>query len=240
MCKERIKCRKKDVLGNLDMKLEELIQMPNNLDEKTTPSSSHQNTRLDSHTRHHRLVALAPEQGHMEGLVVQEATISPPVVEVLKEDGPSTSGARTPWSIYQNSILTKMLEVWFTNSNRVGTTNYLVAALDDETLLHEKAIDDAELDKLFTACKDWGFFQVVNHGVSSQLREKLKLEIEKFFKLPIEEKKKYQIRAGDVQGYGTGYLEVILQRIDETRYGTSGVIRKSHKRGDEGSDGDFL
>lgn len=45
--------------------------------------------------------------------------------------------------------------------------------------------------------------QVVNHGVSSQLREKLKLEIEKFFKLPIEEKKKYQIRAGDVQGYGT-------------------------------------
>ncbi|KAG5003151.1 hypothetical protein JHK86_027290 [Glycine max] len=71
------------------------------------------------------------------------------------------------------------------------------------SLLHEKAIDDAELDKLFTACKDWGFFQVVNHGVSSQLREKLKLEIEKFFKLPIEEKKKYQIRAGDVQGYGT-------------------------------------
>ena len=47
------------------------------------------------------------------------------------------------------------------------------------------------------------FMQVVNHGVSSQLLEKLKLEIEKFFKLPIEEKKKYQIRPGDVQGYGT-------------------------------------
>lgn len=29
-----------------------------------------------------------------------------------------------------------------------------------KALLHEKAIDDAELDKLFTACKDWGFFQV--------------------------------------------------------------------------------
>ncbi|KAK7319163.1 hypothetical protein RJT34_03881 [Clitoria ternatea] len=62
---------------------------------------------------------------------------------------------------------------------------------------------DTELDTLYTACKDWGFFQVVNHGVSSQLLEKLKLEIEKFFKLPIEEKKRYQIRAGDVQGYGT-------------------------------------
>ncbi|XP_057422356.1 protein SRG1-like [Lotus japonicus] len=59
-----------------------------------------------------------------------------------------------------------------------------------------------ELEKLYIACKDWGFFQVVNHGVSSQLLEKLKLETEKFFNLPIEEKRKYQIRPGDVQGYG--------------------------------------
>jgi len=47
------------------------------------------------------------------------------------------------------------------------------------------------------------FMQVVNHGVSSELLQKLKHEIEKFFQLPIEEKKKYQIRAGDVQGYGS-------------------------------------
>ncbi|KAL5137178.1 Protein SRG1 [Glycine soja] len=164
--------------------------------------------------------------GHMEGLVVQEATISPPVVEVLKEDGPSTSGARTPWSIYQNSILTKLVPLipiplqdmtsaaWFVFPNLYTTKAIAkkfwlinlagwVLIICYSTLLHEKAIDDAELDKLFTACKDWGFFQVANHGVSSQQREKLKLEIEKFFKLPIEEKKKYQIRAGDVQGYGT-------------------------------------
>lgn len=44
---------------------------------------------------------------------------------------------------------------------------------------------------------------MVNHGVSFELLEKLKLEIEKFFKLPVEEKVKYQIRPGDVQGYGT-------------------------------------
>ncbi|XP_061367063.1 protein SRG1-like [Gastrolobium bilobum] len=62
---------------------------------------------------------------------------------------------------------------------------------------------DTELEKLYLTCKDWGFFQVVNHGVSSQLLEKLKSETEKFFKLPNEEKMKYQIRPGDVQGYGT-------------------------------------
>ncbi|KAI4357421.1 hypothetical protein L6164_001369 [Bauhinia variegata] len=62
---------------------------------------------------------------------------------------------------------------------------------------------DTELDKLYSTCKEWGFFQVVNHGVSLQLLEKLKIEIEKFFQLPTEEKRKYEIRPGDVQGYGS-------------------------------------
>ncbi|ESW30867.2 hypothetical protein PHAVU_002G183900 [Phaseolus vulgaris] len=77
-----------------------------------------------------------------------------------------------------------------------------IPVFDLKTLLHENS-RDAELHQLYTACKDWGFFQVVNHGVSSQLLEKLNLEIEKFFQLPIEEKKKYHVRPGDVQGYGT-------------------------------------
>ncbi|XP_045825560.1 protein SRG1-like [Trifolium pratense] len=63
--------------------------------------------------------------------------------------------------------------------------------------------NSTELEKLFSACKDWGFFQVVNHGVSSELLEKLKFEIENFFKLPVEMKTKYKIKPGDVQGYGT-------------------------------------
>lgn len=45
--------------------------------------------------------------------------------------------------------------------------------------------------------------QLVNHGVSSSLLEKLKYEIEEFFKLPLEEKMKYKIRPGDFEGYGT-------------------------------------
>ncbi len=38
--------------------------------------------------------------------------------------------------------------------------------------------------------------QLVNHGVSSSLLEKLKHEIEEFFKLPLEEKMKYKKRPG--------------------------------------------
>lgn len=43
----------------------------------------------------------------------------------------------------------------------------------------------------------------MNHGVSSSLLEKLNHEIEEFFKLPLEEKMKFKVRPGDVEGYGT-------------------------------------
>ncbi|GLT50652.1 hypothetical protein SLA2020_241230 [Shorea laevis] len=60
-----------------------------------------------------------------------------------------------------------------------------------------------ELHKLHSACQHWGFFQLVNHGVSTELLEKLKHEMEGFFKLPLEEKMKYRIRAGEFEGYGS-------------------------------------
>ncbi|XVF41514.1 hypothetical protein PTKIN_Ptkin01aG0285600 [Pterospermum kingtungense] len=60
-----------------------------------------------------------------------------------------------------------------------------------------------ELQKLHSICKDWGIFQLVNHGVSSSLLEKLKHEVEEFYKLPFEEKMKYKIREGELEGYGS-------------------------------------
>ncbi|RVX10650.1 Protein SRG1 [Vitis vinifera] len=63
----------------------------------------------------------------------------------------------------------------------------------------------SELEKLHSTCKEWGFFQLVNHGVSSSLMEKLKSEIGEFYKLPLEERMKYKMRPGDVEG--TGFLQ---------------------------------
>ncbi|CAI9765545.1 unnamed protein product [Fraxinus pennsylvanica] len=40
------------------------------------------------------------------------------------------------------------------------------------------------------ACKNWGFFQVINHGVPLKCREKIELAARKFFALSKEEKKK--------------------------------------------------
>ena len=46
------------------------------------------------------------------------------------------------------------------------------------------------------------YMKLVNHEVSPSLLEKLKYEIEDFFKLPMDEKMKYRVRPGDVEGYG--------------------------------------
>ncbi|KAE8673325.1 putative 2-oxoglutarate/Fe(II)-dependent dioxygenase [Hibiscus syriacus] len=59
-----------------------------------------------------------------------------------------------------------------------------------------------ELEKLHSTCRHWGFFQLVNHGVNSWILEKVKQEIEVFYKLPLEEKMKFKIREGDTEGYG--------------------------------------
>ena len=56
--------------------------------------------------------------------------------------------------------------------------------------------------------------QLVNHGVSSSLMEKLKSEIGKFYRLPLEEKMKYKIRPGSVEGYGLSLIRSQDQKLD--------------------------
>ncbi|KAM1154104.1 hypothetical protein ACFX2I_036453 [Malus domestica] len=78
-----------------------------------------------------------------------------------------------------------------------------IPTIDMTKLVKGETSDFAnQLEKLHSACKDWGIFQLVNHGVNPMLLENLKHEIEVFFKLPLEEKMKYAIRSGDVEGYG--------------------------------------
>ncbi|KAI8525754.1 hypothetical protein RHMOL_Rhmol13G0254700 [Rhododendron molle] len=90
-----------------------------------------------------------------------------------------------------------------------------VPVIDLDSLLcgdHEAA--NSELEKLHQACKDWGFFQLIHHGVSSSLVEKLKLEIQEFFKLPMEEKKKLWQEPGDLEGFGQAFVVSEEQKLD--------------------------
>nr|ABK25825.1 unknown [Picea sitchensis] len=44
--------------------------------------------------------------------------------------------------------------------------------------------------QIHAACRDWGFFQVINHGVSLHLLHTLQSETARFFSLPMQEKTK--------------------------------------------------
>ncbi|CAB4320685.1 unnamed protein product [Prunus armeniaca] len=51
------------------------------------------------------------------------------------------------------------------------------------------------------ACRDWGFFQVINHGVSLDKLLKIEVVARKFFALPLEEKRKIMRDEKNILGY---------------------------------------
>lgn len=51
------------------------------------------------------------------------------------------------------------------------------------------------------ACRKWGFFQVINHGVPSQVRDRIESASEEFFALPKEEKRKSSRDETNLFGY---------------------------------------
>ncbi|XP_073223263.1 protein SRG1-like [Cicer arietinum] len=74
--------------------------------------------------------------------------------------------------------------------------------IDLSKLLYEE-VKGSELEKLDIACKEWGFFQLINHGVSMTLVEDMKKGAEELFNLSMEEKSKLWQKAGDMEGFGT-------------------------------------
>lgn len=44
-------------------------------------------------------------------------------------------------------------------------------------------------DSIFSAATEWGFFQIVNHGIPIKVLDDLKASVYRFFELPAEEKK---------------------------------------------------
>ncbi|XVF40231.1 hypothetical protein PTKIN_Ptkin01aG0095200 [Pterospermum kingtungense] len=88
-----------------------------------------------------------------------------------------------------------------------------VPVIDMLRLLSEDFMD-VELEKLHNASKDWGFFQLINHGVSSSLLDKVKKGIEGLFNLPMEEKKKLWQRPDDIEGFGQAFVLSEEQKLD--------------------------
>jgi isopenicillin N synthase-like dioxygenase len=54
----------------------------------------------------------------------------------------------------------------------------------------------------------------VNHGVSSSLVEKVKLETQDFFNLPMSEKKKFWQTPQHMEGFGQAFVMTDEQKLD--------------------------
>ncbi|XP_010664126.1 S-norcoclaurine synthase 1 isoform X2 [Vitis vinifera] len=94
------------------------------------------------------------------------------------------------------------------NVQALASNNPLV----DESLqipiidMRKLMVEDDEMGKLHLACKEWGFFQLINHGVAEEVIEKMKVDLQEFFKLPLEEKNAYARLPNGMEGYGQPYI----------------------------------
>ncbi|PIA60409.1 hypothetical protein AQUCO_00300125v1 [Aquilegia coerulea] len=82
----------------------------------------------------------------------------------------------------------------------------------DLSLLSEG--NEEELKRLDLACTDWGFFQVINHGVAQEVLQRMKNTISSFFELPFEEKYKYAVMSPNVYGQAQSFVVTEEQKLD--------------------------
>lgn len=59
-----------------------------------------------------------------------------------------------------------------------------------------------ELENLRSSLSSWGCFQLVNHGMTSELLDEVRDMSKEFFRLPLEEKEKYSSKGDSLEGYG--------------------------------------
>uniref|UniRef100_A0A7N0VLS9 Non-haem dioxygenase N-terminal domain-containing protein n=1 Tax=Kalanchoe fedtschenkoi TaxID=63787 RepID=A0A7N0VLS9_KALFE len=91
---------------------------------------------------------------------------------------------------------------------------HLRIPLIDFNHLLDPDLQQSELTKLHHACKHWGIFQLINHGVGEESLEGIKRSATEFFDLPQEEKKRCAQKAGSLEGYGQAFVVSEDQKLD--------------------------
>ncbi|URE05946.1 2OG-Fe(II) oxygenase superfamily [Musa troglodytarum] len=70
--------------------------------------------------------------------------------------------------------------------------------------IYDGSVDSrAAMVAIWDACKEWGFFQVINHGVRQDLVEEMKGVWREFFRRPSDEKQGYANSPATYEGYGS-------------------------------------
>ncbi|KAM7258927.1 hypothetical protein ACFE04_014668 [Oxalis oulophora] len=81
------------------------------------------------------------------------------------------------------------------------TTMIIDDGSDNIPLIDMQHVDSTNL--ISAACRDWGFFQVVNHGIDHELLKGTREVWREFFSLPVEDKLEYANTPDTYEGYGS-------------------------------------
>ncbi|XP_052194715.1 protein SRG1-like [Diospyros lotus] len=91
---------------------------------------------------------------------------------------------------------------------------FLGVPLIDMDKLVNPETRDMEVHKLHAACKDWGAFQLINHGLCSRTVRSMKAKTEEFFNLDLEEKQRWAQKPGSLEGYGQAFVISEDQKLE--------------------------
>ncbi|XP_047046720.1 jasmonate-induced oxygenase 4-like [Lolium rigidum] len=88
-------------------------------------------------------------------------------------------------------------------SGSTNDPNLKIPVIDLASFSNAPDHHQAMLEIVADACKDWGFFQVVNHDVDMEVVKRMRGAWREFFALPMEEKKVYANLPVTYEGYGS-------------------------------------
>ncbi len=116
--------------------------------------------------------------------------------------------------------------------NAIGTS---VPVIDIRPLIDGSAAGDVQevVDSVVRACRDWGFFQVINHGISRSLQESVWRQMQEFFERPLPEKEAVMRTRENPWGYYNNELTKNQRDrkevFDFTRDGVDGIYAAENR-----------
>ena len=99
----------------------------------------------------------------------------------------------TPFQLANNTPLSLSPNFILPVNKRSNLLNVLPSASIPIIDLNDNNIDDGQgpsplVSKISQACEEYGFFQIINHGVPRELCQKVLAVVTEFFQLPPEER----------------------------------------------------
>ncbi|KAJ1296576.1 hypothetical protein BS78_01G311900 [Paspalum vaginatum] len=91
--------------------------------------------------------------------------------------------------------------------------SYELPVVDMARLL-DPELSASEIRKLGDACRNWGFFQLTNHGVEEAVVQRMKDDTVQFFSLPLQSKTAVAVRERGFEGFGHHYSRASSGKLD--------------------------